>query len=130
MYKLTLILFALISLVLPIIAAPVPEEAGELEKRATHAGRGTWYDAGLGNCGWTNKGSDLIVAISKGFYDQTGGSNCGKHVQINSGGKTVTAQIVDSCPGCGPNDLDMSRALFQHFAPLSVGVLHITWSIV
>ena len=67
-------------------------------------------------------------------------------VQITSNGKTADAQIVDTCPGCGPNDLgecdtidglagwiyrlfpaDMSPALFQHFASLDVGVISIDW---
>jgi hypothetical protein len=42
MYRLTLMLFALLSLILPILAAPVPvpEELGELEIRASLSGNG------------------------------------------------------------------------------------------
>jgi hypothetical protein len=41
MYKLTLMLFALLSLILPVLTVPVPipEEIEELEKRNTHSGR-------------------------------------------------------------------------------------------
>jgi hypothetical protein len=68
-------------------------------------------------------------------------------VHISYGGKTVTAEMVDSCPGCGGNDLgkyriveytsciglmgflltDMSEATFKSLAPLSVGVIQIEW---
>ncbi|KAH9979993.1 riboflavin aldehyde-forming enzyme [Lactifluus volemus] len=131
MYKLTWILFAFFSLVLPVLSAPTPvpapEELHELEKRVTHTGRGTWYYPGLGNCGGTNGSNDLVVAMAKTFYDQNNGKNCGQQVQITSNGKTVEATMVDSCPGCGSNDLDMSPAVFKELAPLSLGVIDITW---
>jgi hypothetical protein len=42
MYRLTLMLFALLSLILPILAAPIPapEEIGELDIRASLSGSG------------------------------------------------------------------------------------------
>ncbi|KAI0301168.1 RlpA-like double-psi beta-barrel-protein domain-containing protein-containing protein [Multifurca ochricompacta] len=130
MYKLTWILFALFALILPILAAPVPvpEEDSELEKRVTHSGRGTWYYPGLGNCGGTNNQDQLVVAMPKSMYDRNGGSNCWQWIQIHSGGKSVRAQMVDSCPGCGPSDLDMSPATFQALASLDVGVINIQWN--
>jgi hypothetical protein len=68
-------------------------------------------------------------------------------VEINYKGKTVEAEMVDSCPGCGVNDLgrfsivdalvvlgswyapreDMSPATFEKLAPLDVGVIEIDW---
>lgn len=64
----------------------------------------------------------MIVAMSKEFYDNNNGGNCG---QVNStwfrvalaslillqsltitwGGKSVTAKMVDSCPGCSYGSL-------------------------
>lgn len=69
-------------------------------------------------------------------------------VHISYQGKTVVAEMVDSCPGCGGNDLgeyriveytsciglmeflltDMSQATFNSLAPLSVGVIQIEWN--
>ncbi|KAI9463788.1 expansin family protein [Russula earlei] len=133
MYRLTWILFAFLSLVLSALAIPVPVPQGivspEKHKRTTHSGRGTWYYPGLGNCGGTNNQNQFVVAIAKSFYDQTNGSNCYKNVQITHNGQTVSAQIVDSCQSCGPNDLDMSPATFKALAPLSVGVIPISWTI-
>lgn len=71
-------------------------------------------------------------------------------VHISYQGKTVEAEMVDSCPGCGGNDLgkyrifeyiscielmgfllaDMSPATFESLAPLSVGVIEIEWEFI
>ncbi|KAI9443493.1 expansin family protein [Lactarius indigo] len=129
MYKLAWILVAFFAFTLSALAAPipVPDESQELDKRTTHVGRGTWYEPGLGNCGWTNNRNQLVVAMPKSLYDQNNGSNCGQMVQISYGGKSVTAKMVDSCPGCGGNDLDMSPATFGTLAPLSEGVIKVSW---
>lgn len=58
--------FSLAALALAATAAPVPKmqpEAASLEKRS-YSGRATFYAAGLGNCGWHNSGSDMIVALN------------------------------------------------------------------
>ncbi|KAN0127316.1 expansin family protein [Lactarius tabidus] len=127
MYKLTWILVAFFTLTLSALAAPVPEEFQELEKRTTHTGRGTWYYTGLGACGWTNTNSQLVVAMPQSLYNANGGSNCGQMVHISYGGNSIEAEMVDSCPGCGGNDLDMSEATFKSLASLSVGVIEIEW---
>ncbi|KAH8825187.1 RlpA-like double-psi beta-barrel-protein domain-containing protein-containing protein [Flagelloscypha sp. PMI_526] len=110
-------------------ATPVPTpETVELESRTTHTGQGTWFHPGLGNCGKTNKDSDMIVAISKARYDSEHGSNCGQWMEItNNSGAKVYALTRDSCPGCGYNDLDMSPAVFKKLAPLSKGVVTVHW---
>ena len=104
----------------------IPLTAGAAQAATlTGSGRGTWYDPGLGSCGGTYTSSDAVVALSTNF----GATYCGKSVQVTYGGKTVTAKVVDSCPSCGPGDLDMSPAAFQALAPLDVGVEPVTWSI-
>ncbi|KAI0313053.1 RlpA-like double-psi beta-barrel-protein domain-containing protein-containing protein, partial [Amylostereum chailletii] len=91
----------------------------------------TFFAPGLGNCGWTNSENDLIVAMSKEFYDANDGANCGQKLSITWGGVTETATMVDSCPGCSYGDLDMSPALFRKFAEESVGVLDsLTWNFI
>jgi len=125
MYKLTWILVAFFALAFSVLAAPV-----DLEKRASntvHKGRGTWYYTGLGACGWTNSNSQLVVAMPQSLYDANNGKNCGQSVYITYGSKSVTAEMVDSCPGCGGNDLDMSEATFKSLAPLSDGVIEVEW---
>ncbi|CUA70641.1 hypothetical protein RSOLAG22IIIB_04235 [Rhizoctonia solani] len=93
-------------------------------------GRATWYQPGQGNCGGYNKASDMIVALPMSVY--SGGKYCGKTVKITntSNGKTCTAKIVDSCPGCGPGDLDVSPSVFKKISKsLDDGVATINWDI-
>ncbi|KAN0118566.1 RlpA-like double-psi beta-barrel-containing domain containing protein [Russula decolorans] len=127
MYKLTLILFALFSLALPILAAPVPASDEVDVKRATltGSGRGTWFKPGLGSCGQTNSVNDNIVALSTNFGKQY----CGRTISINYKGKTAHATVTDSCPSCGNGDVDMSPATFDQLASPDVGVIPINWSV-
>ncbi|KAJ3553667.1 hypothetical protein NM688_g3485 [Phlebia brevispora] len=116
-------LFALTSLLCLAAASPVPEET--LEKRAS--GRGTYFETGLGACGWTNTDSDKIIAVSSSIFD--GGKYCGQSIQITNtaNGQVAYGTVADSCPGCGPGDLDMTPSLFEELGDLAQGVLPITW---
>lgn len=82
---------------------------------------------GLGACGQYSSDSDFIVALNAPQYGSGyPGPECFKQVQISANGKTATATIMDLCPGCGYGDLDMSPALFNHFADPSVGVFQVS----
>ncbi|KAI1364594.1 RlpA-like double-psi beta-barrel-protein domain-containing protein-containing protein [Xylaria arbuscula] len=86
-----------------------------------HSGDMTWYDPGLGACGWTNGGGDMIVAMSPGDM------KCGTHINIKYKGKTANAKIVDKCPGCAAGSIDVSPTVFQIFEPLGTGRVHVDW---
>ncbi|KAJ3579652.1 hypothetical protein NPX13_g912 [Xylaria arbuscula] len=104
-----------------------------------HSGDMTWYDPGLGACGWTNGGGDMIVAMSPGDM------KCGTHrktllplgkiptneciqiVNIKYKGKTANAKIVDKCPSCAAGSIDVSPTVFQIFEPLGTGRVHVDW---
>jgi hypothetical protein len=88
----------------------------------------TWYDVGMGACGWTNKPSDFVVAVNKAQYDA--GGHCGQRIEIRANGKTAIAQVVDECMGCTHNGLDLSKGLFAHFAPTDDGVFDASWTFV
>ncbi|EUC59060.1 rare lipoprotein A-like double-psi beta-barrel protein [Rhizoctonia solani AG-3 Rhs1AP] len=93
-------------------------------------GQATWYKPGLGNCGGYNKESDMILALPMSVY--SGGKYCGKMVKITnpSNGKTCTAKVADSCPGCGPRDLDVSPRVFEKISKsLDDGVATINWDV-
>ncbi|CAE6470844.1 unnamed protein product [Rhizoctonia solani] len=95
-------------------------------------GRVTWYKPGLGNCGGYNKATDMIVALPMSVY--SGGKYCGKTVKITntSNGKTCTAKVVDSCPGCAPGDIDVSPTVFKKLVTsqsLDDGVAPIKWDL-
>ncbi|WWC90103.1 uncharacterized protein L201_005036 [Kwoniella dendrophila CBS 6074] len=90
--------------------------------------RATFYDVGLGACGWYNGPNDFIVAQNSAQYGGGyPGPNCGRSISISYGGKTVIATIADECPTCPYGGLDMSRGLFTQFASEGAGVFYMTW---
>ncbi|KAM3073595.1 hypothetical protein ACMFMF_006798 [Clarireedia jacksonii] len=91
----------------PLIAAApaVSPNEPELVRRA-NAGDLTYYDVGLGACGWTNTDSQMVVSY---------------------GGKSVVVEVVDKCMGCNTYDLDLSPAAFSALAPESAGRIKGTW---
>lgn len=124
MARFTALFFALATVLSATSATPVPEQG--LEKRA-RTGQGTWYNTGLGACGWTNKDSDKVVALPTAVYGS--GSHCGKtvHIKNTKNGKTATATVADECPGCGNGGLDMTPGLFKTLGNLDDGVIPISW---
>ncbi|KAI1316501.1 hypothetical protein EDD11_009914 [Mortierella claussenii] len=116
--------------------ATLISEADQLQIKAQDAssspfsGRGTWFTDSVGSCGTAFNTNDMIVAMNAGQMDGT--SQCGKTVKIQSGGKTVTARVTDTCPAqyCAPGSLDLSQAVFEQLAPLSQGVVSIQWEFV
>ncbi|KAG8993844.1 hypothetical protein FRB90_000589 [Tulasnella sp. 427] len=111
------------SLFAPVASAPLPQTA--IEKRAS-SGRGTYYDVGLGACGKTNKNSQPIIAVNHVQFSQ---KLCGKWLTVKNSknGKSARGYIEDMCPGCKRGDLDLSPMIFKKLAPLSQGVVAISW---
>ncbi|WVF69107.1 hypothetical protein IAT40_003881 [Kwoniella sp. CBS 6097] len=110
-----------------LAALAVVSAAPALEKK-DNSGTATYYDAGLGACGWTNSNSDYVVAVNSAQFDQ---GNCGKQIWIYNGatGKTVSAQAADECPTCNYGDLDLSQGLFGALTNdnYDLGVFDMTW---
>ncbi|KAG7191668.1 uncharacterized protein KQ657_002939 [Scheffersomyces spartinae] len=99
-----------------------------------YSGQGTFYDTGLGACGWTSTDSDYIVAIDIKTYNAHNvdsnpnhNSLCGKMIRAFYQGKSVDVKVVDACEGCKVNDLDFSPSAFQQLANESLGRIDITW---
>lgn len=57
----------------------------------------------------------------------TKAGSCGQCVQITLNGKTVSATIVDLCPGCSDGDLDVTLPVFTSLADQSVGRIKMNW---
>ncbi|MFJ8043850.1 RlpA-like double-psi beta-barrel domain-containing protein [Kitasatospora sp. NPDC096147] len=103
------------------VAAAIPASA------ATYKGRATSYAPGLNECGTVDSPGDFIVAVSSQMFGN--GSVCFSTVRITYNGRTATAKVTDRAPGAGVNDLDMSPALFKHFAGQGQNVLSgVSWS--
>ena len=70
--------------------------------------QGTWYNVGLGACGYNNVDTDLIVAISKDIYGD--GSYCNEYIRIENTatGDVAYGQTRDKCMGCAASAIGMS----------------------
>ncbi|KAL0571035.1 hypothetical protein V5O48_010922 [Marasmius crinis-equi] len=96
--------------------------------KRSFTGRFTFYATGLGACGGYNNDNDYIVALNSAQYGGGyPGPQCGKSITISYGGKTAVAVIRDECPTCDYGGLDLSPALFEHFASKDVGVIQGEW---
>lgn len=103
-------------------------------------GDGTFFDVALGACGYTNQGTEFVVAVSFRVFDNYpgyGGVNsntnpiCGKKIKATYQGKSVTVTVVDRCADdtCLVGNLDFSRSAFTQLASLEAGRIHgVQWT--
>ncbi|KAG9104275.1 hypothetical protein FRC06_004025 [Ceratobasidium sp. 370] len=140
MYALTRFVFFAISVLgLLGVAIAAPVVAENAVAAATHRGWATYYNpsAGVGACGWSNKDKERVAAIGTHLYqtmmidkNPNHCKACGKTASVTWKGKTIKVKIVDRCPVCGDNDLDLSPTAFKDLAALSVGKLNgVTWTL-
>ncbi|KAF9172688.1 hypothetical protein BGX21_000310 [Mortierella sp. AD011] len=113
---------------------PISQQGTKVLPTSTHdgefSGRGTWFTDTVGSCETPFDTNDMIVAVNAEQMDGT--SQCGRTVKITVDGKSAEATVVDTCPSqyCSYGALDLSQAVFKKFAPLSKGVIQITWKFV
>ncbi|KAF8760320.1 Lytic transglycosylase [Rhizoctonia solani] len=98
--------------------------ARSINPAGNHVGQLTYFDIGLGACGWRNTNTEWVAAISHELYDNwpgyTGGNPNNNPVcttphtaDITYGGKTIRVGIVDRCEGCALWDVDLSPSAFH-----------------
>ncbi|KAF9553807.1 hypothetical protein CPC08DRAFT_215252 [Agrocybe pediades] len=98
----------------------------DLHRRVSGA-RWSFYNVETGNagsCGKKHANSDFTVAMNAG---QMSSDMCFKTITMSYNGKTTTATVSDTCPGCPWGGLDLTEGLFSFFAPQSVGIIYGTW---
>ncbi|KAJ5729209.1 uncharacterized protein N7483_003717 [Penicillium malachiteum] len=95
----------------------------------------TYYDPGLGACGYTNTESDLICAVSHILFDAAStGSDpndnplCGLKIRIRRDGESVDVKVVDRCVGCAETDLDVTETVFGDLATIAQGRVTMEWA--
>ncbi|KAI9054130.1 hypothetical protein LZ554_001301 [Drepanopeziza brunnea f. sp. 'monogermtubi'] len=125
----------------PVVAAPVPAVAddsassaattdGDCSSGSPCKGDITYYEAGLGACGFTHDGNvDKVIALPHEMmgYQSNGNPFCGKTVTIKLGDKTVQAEVVDKCMGCKDRAIDLSIAAFKELADMAIGRTQAVW---
>ncbi|KAF2654246.1 carbohydrate-binding module family 63 protein [Lophiostoma macrostomum CBS 122681] len=112
-----------------VASAPVATEAA-----GGNSGEATFYGGNVsgGMCsftGYTIPSGIYGTALSDSNWDNAG--NCGACVSVTGpSGNSIKALIVDQCPGCGTNHLDLFPDAFAALADPSKGIIDVTWSIV
>jgi expansin len=95
---------------------------------STASGKATFYDldGGMGNCSFPSApADDLFVALGPSQY--AAGAACGSYLDVTGPKGHVRVKVIDSCPGCEPGHLDLSRTAFKKIADEVQGVVPITY---
>jgi expansin len=83
--------------------------------------------SGTGNCSFQNPpANDLFVALSPAEYDSA--AACGGYVRVTGPDGSVIVQVIDQCPPCATGHLDLSEPAFAKLAPLSAGLINVSYS--
>jgi expansin len=105
-------------------AAPLPRSALTTESSgseiATH-----YVLQGLGNCSYPAPANGLFVALSPAEYDS--GAACGGYLEVTGPDGSVTVQVIDQCPPCATGHIDLSETAFARLAPLSAGLINVSY---
>ena len=103
----------------------------------------TYYQVGLGACGYDDTGDDQtknIVAMPEGMWDATSsltnsGINqpehpwCDKTITVHANGKSIECVIRDRCPGCAAGSIDVTEhAFLALFGSLDAGREQVEWT--
>jgi expansin len=101
--------------------------ASTVPAAGTTAGTATHYVlSGTGNCSYPAPPADgLFVALSPAEYD--GAAACGGYVEVSGPDGSVRAEVIDQCPPCAAGHIDLSEAAFSRIAPLSAGLVSVTY---
>ncbi|OCK85452.1 carbohydrate-binding module family 63 protein [Lepidopterella palustris CBS 459.81] len=115
-------------------SAPVATSSSTTALSSDNAGQATYYGGNLvgGTCSfstYTLPSGIFGTALSDSNWDSAG--NCGACISVTGpSGNSITAMIVDQCPGCGTNHLDLFPDAFSALADPGKGVIDVTWDIV
>jgi expansin (peptidoglycan-binding protein) len=105
--------------------------AGRIRPGVGYRGVVTHYDAGTGDgaCSYGPSADLMIAAMNTADYESS--KACGAYVLVRAAdGASVTVRITNECPPpCTTGQLDLSEQAFAKLAPLSRGLIPITWSL-
>ncbi|KAF2219271.1 RlpA-like double-psi beta-barrel-protein domain-containing protein-containing protein [Elsinoe ampelina] len=127
-------MFSVLSLTLLVTSLLPFTTSLTLATRQSSSARGTFYGGNLqgGTCSfstYTLPSGVYGTALSGASWASSG--NCGGCVAVTGpNGKTITAMIVDQCPECPANGLDLFQNAFAQLADISKGVISLNWKYV
>lgn len=96
--------------------------AGTVTGIATH-----YVLQGLPNCSYPSPPADgLFVALSPSEYDSAGA--CGGYLEVTGPDGSVRVEVIDQCPECASGHIDLSETAFAALAPLSAGLINVSYT--
>jgi expansin len=110
-------------------AALTGAAGGRTAAGAQTSGEATHYElasGGMGNCSYPSPpAGQLYVALSPSEYGSS--AACGSYLQVSGPDGSVTVEVVDQCPECQAGHIDLSEQVFAKIAPLSAGLVPVTY---
>ncbi|EHK18420.1 expansin-like protein [Trichoderma virens Gv29-8] len=114
---------------LPLLTSALPTAPSSSLAPRENFGDITFYNTGLGACGFFNNDEEYVVAVSAALFDSQ--SVCGRSISVNFNGRSVNAQVVDRCAGCAFGDVDLSpRAFSDLTGSLDAGRVQGSWDFI
>jgi len=102
--------------------AAVLSAAGSGGQIATHY----VLNGGGGNCSYPAPPPDnLYVAMPASEYDAA--APCGSYLEVTGPDGSVRVKVVDQCPECAAGHIDLSATAFARIAPLSAGLIPVSY---
>ena len=102
--------------------AAVLSAAGGSGQIATHY----VLQGGGGNCSYPGPPADnLYVALPPSEYDSA--APCGSYLEVTGPDGSVRVKVVDQCPECAAGHIDLSETAFARIAPLSAGLISVSY---
>ncbi len=104
------------------VKAAAAPEAGAVAGEATHY----VLQPGNGNCSYPAADTDpLYVALPPAEYGAA--AACGSYLEVTGPAGSVTVEVVDLCPECHSGHIDLSEQAFARIAPVSAGLVSVTY---
>lgn len=118
-----------IAFVLAALLGPGPGEsiaAVACPPELSGAGHATFYDATGAACSLPVAAGEAVVAVSPALF--AGSARCGECLEVTGPAGSVVVRVVDQCPGCEPEDLDLSASAFAQIGNPAVGREPVSWT--
>jgi expansin len=82
---------------------------------------------GLPNCSYPSPPADgLYVALPPTEYASA--AACGGYLEVTGPHGSVRVKVIDQCPDCAAGHIDLSETAFAALAPLSAGLISVSYS--
>jgi expansin len=96
-----------------------------------HTGIASFYPAtGQGNCSYVPPAPEDLMVTAMNRFQFDASAICGAYLQVIGPKGSVTVRVVDFCPGCIENQIDLSEEAFDRIGDRSRGYADITWQVV